>query len=83
MTRWDATVGWALADQIDFCTGGWLARGFITLLGAGGGTGKSALMMATAVCCALGRPLLDEEVLDPLQVIYVNLEDSRMKRRVA
>ena len=65
---WDATVGWALADQIEFLYGGWLARGFITLLGAGGGTGKSALMMATAVCCALARPLLGEEVLDPLRV---------------
>ena len=65
---WDATVGWALPDQIEFLYGGWLARGFVTLLGAGGGTGKSALMMATAVCCALGRPLLDEDVLDPLRV---------------
>ena len=68
-------------DQIEFLYGGWLARGFITLLGAGGGTGKSALMMATAVCCALGRPLLGEDVLDQLRVLYINLEDSRMKHR--
>jgi hypothetical protein len=78
---WDATVGWALDDRIEFLYGGWLARGFVTLLGAGGGTGKSALMMATAACCALGRSLLGEDVLGQLRVLYINLEDSRMKHR--
>ena len=78
---WDATHDWAQPDLIEFLYGGILARGFVTLLGAGGGTGKSAFMMAIAVCCALGQPLLGDEVLHRLRVLYLNLEDSRMKHR--
>ena len=78
---WAATAGWAQPDVIEFLYGEQLARGFVTLPGAGGGTGKSAMMMATAVGCSLGWSLLGEEVLCQLRVLYLNLEDSRMKHR--
>jgi hypothetical protein len=76
-----ATAGWGNPDLIHFAYGLMLARGFVTLLGAAGGVGKSALMTAIAICCALGRPLLGEDVAGKLRVLSINLEDSRSKLR--
>ena len=54
------------------------------MLGAPGGTGKTAYAVAVALSVALGRPLLDEPVHAPGPVWIYNLEDPRdeLLRRV-
>jgi hypothetical protein len=75
----DATAGWNLPDLIVFVYGVMLGRRYVTLLGAAGGVGKSASIAATAVCCALGRALLGEDVSGKSRMSSINLEDSRSK----
>ncbi|MCC7393285.1 MAG: AAA family ATPase [Sphingomonadaceae bacterium] len=58
--------------------GRWLLRGAVTTLIAPGGTGKSALMVATALSLASGRELLGKTVWGgPKRVWLWNLEDDR------
>lgn len=57
--------------------GRWLLRGVVTTLIAPGGTGKSALMVATALSLASGRELLGKTVWGgPKRVWLWNLEDD-------
>jgi hypothetical protein len=62
-----------------------LIRGFVSVLAAPGGVGKSALALAQALCLASGRPLLGERVHHTVPVWVLNLEDplEEMHRRVA
>lgn len=62
-----------------------LVRGFVSVLAAPGGVGKSALALGQAVCLAAGRPLLGERVHAPAGAWVMNLEDpgAELDRRVA
>lgn len=62
-----------------------LVAGFVSLLVAPGGVGKSALAIAEALALATGRPLLGERVHHPVGVWVLNLEDplDEIERRVA
>jgi hypothetical protein len=54
-----------------------LMRGTVSLLVAPGATGKTALLVGTALALATGRPLLGKEVHDGPQRVWIwNLEDS-------
>lgn len=62
-----------------------LIRGFVSVLAAPGGVGKSALAMAQALALATGRPVLGERVHRTVPVWILNLEDplDELHRRVA
>lgn len=62
-----------------------LVAGFVSLLVAPGGVGKSALAIAEALALASGRALLGERVHHPVGVWVLNLEDplDEIERRVA
>lgn len=59
-------------------------RGYVTLLAAPGGVGKTSLQIVEALAIVTGRPLLGEEVNERANVWLINLEDSIMEliRRV-
>ncbi len=61
-----------------------LIRGFITLLVAPGGTGKSSLILAMCMAIATGRPLLGLKVHQQCNAALLNLEDPQdeIDRRV-
>src|SRR6478735_5589110 len=54
-----------------------LIRGFVTLLIAPGGTGKSSLLLATCLSIATGRPLLGPRIYQPCNTALLNLEDPQ------
>jgi phage/plasmid primase-like uncharacterized protein len=54
-----------------------LPLGVVGMLAAGGGTGKSFLMMQMAIAVATGRPFLGMEVGEPGGVLMVAAEDER------
>ncbi len=62
-----------------------LVAGFVSLLIAPGGVGKSALAIVEALALASGRALLGERVHHPVGVWLLNLEDplDEIERRVA
>ena len=64
--------------------GHFLIRRFVSVLGAPGGTGKTAYALAIALSVALGRPLVEEPVHSPGGAWIYNLEDPRdeLLRRV-
>lgn len=64
--------------------GHFLIRRFVSVLGAPGGTGKTAYAITVALSVALGRPLVEEPVHSPGPVWIYNLEDPRdeLLRRV-
>lgn len=64
--------------------GHFLIRRFVSVLGAPGGTGKTAYALAVALAVALGRPLVEEPVHSPGRAWIYNLEDPRdeLLRRV-
>lgn len=62
-----------------------LLRGFVTVLVAPGGTGKSIYAMTVALSCATGRTILGEHVFARVNAAVLNLEDplDEMDRRLA
>jgi hypothetical protein len=64
--------------------GHFLIRRFVSVLGAPGGTGKTAYAIAVRLAVALGRPLVEEPVHSTGAVWIYNLEDPReeLLRRV-
>ena len=64
--------------------GHFLIRRFVSVLGAPGGTGKTAYAIAVGLAVALGRPLVEESVHSTGAVWIYNLEDPReeLLRRV-
>jgi len=62
-----------------------LIRGFVTVLVAPGGTGKSAYAMAVGVSLAARRAFLGDHIFSPVCVAVVNLDDpmDELERRVA
>ncbi len=65
--------------------GAFLVRGFVSVLAAPGGVGKSAYALAVALAVITGRPLLGETVYRPSPVWVLNLEDpmDELDRRIA
>ena len=57
--------------------GHFLIRRYLTVIGAPGGTGKSAYIMAVAMAVALNQALLKERVHESGPVWIYNLEDPR------
>jgi len=58
--------------------GNWLLRGYLSLLAAPGGTGKTAYGLAVAGTILLDDAVLGEQIHDATRnVWYINLEDSR------
>lgn len=55
--------------------------GFVSMLVAPGGTGKSALVMGEAVAMATGRNLLGDDPVRPLKVWLHNAEDDNTEAR--
>jgi hypothetical protein len=62
-----------------------LIRGFVTVLVAPGGTGKSAYAMAVACSLASGKAFLNDYIFTPVRVAVINLDDpmDELERRVA
>lgn len=62
-----------------------LIRGFVTVLVAPGGTGKSAYAMGVAIALAARRSILGDHIFAPINVAYINLDDpmDELERRVA
>lgn len=62
-----------------------LLRGFVTVLVAPGGTGKTAYAMVVAAALATGIKLLNEHIFERVNVAVVNLEDpmDELDRRLA
>ena len=54
-----------------------LPLGIVGLLAAGGGTGKSFLLLQLAICIVTGRPFLGLSVNDPGAVLLLCAEDER------
>ena len=65
--------------------GAFLVRGFVSVLAAPGGVGKSAYALAIALAVATGRPLLGDRVHRAAPTWVLNLEDpmDELDRRVA
>jgi hypothetical protein len=61
--------------------GQFLVRGFVSVLGAAGGIGKTAYAVAIALAIASGRDLLKERVHRQGNVAYYNLEDPPAELR--
>jgi hypothetical protein len=62
-----------------------LIRGFVTVLVAPGGTGKSAYAMAVGMSLAARRAFLGSYIFSPVNVAVINLDDpmDELERRVA
>src|SRR4051812_29355191 len=62
-----------------------LVRGFVSVLVAPGGVGKSAYAMGMGMALVLGRALLGEHVFEAVKVAIVNLDDDmqELNRRTA
>lgn len=62
-----------------------LVRGYVTVLIAPGGTGKSAYAMGIAVSCAAYKAYLGDHIFAPVNAAIFNLEDplEEMERRLA
>lgn len=62
-----------------------ILRGFVTVLVAPGGTGKSTYAMAAGLSVAIGRDLLSAHVFECCNTAYINLEDpmDELERRLA
>lgn len=62
-----------------------LIRGFVTVLVAPGGTGKSAYAMAVGMALAARRQFLGDHIFAPVNVAIINLDDpmDELERRVA
>jgi hypothetical protein len=80
-----APVGPVVPAQIkprQWLYGRTVIAGFLSMLIAPGGAGKSALMMVEAVAMATGRELLSgERSIRPLRVLYHNAEDAQDEQR--
>lgn len=65
--------------------GTYLLRGFVSVLVAAGGVGKSMLAMSCAASCALGKPLIGHHVHARVNAWIFNLEDplDELDRRLA
>jgi hypothetical protein len=77
--RTGITIEEANSKQIEFLLGELVARGVTTLVSAGGGTGKTCLLMQLALESALGHAPwgLDKfKPNRPLRILYVNGEDE-------
>lgn len=57
---------------VEWCVDGWIQRGLAGVLVAGGGTGKTTLMLLIAVCHATGRPFMGRAVRRGKAVILSN-----------
>lgn len=62
-----------------------LIRGFVSVLVAPGGTGKSVYAMAVALALAARRSILGDHIFAPVNVALINLDDpmDELDRRVA
>lgn len=62
-----------------------LVRGFVTVLVAPGGTGKSSYAMGVGVACAAGNSILGEKIFERVNAAIINLEDpmDELERRLA
>lgn len=62
-----------------------LIRGYVTLLVAPGGTGKSSLLLAMLMGIAINRSLLGAHIFQPCNTALLNLEDPQdeIARRMA
>jgi hypothetical protein len=57
-----------------------LVRGYVTVLAAPGGAGKTALTISTGLALATGQKLLGDWVHSPQKVLLVNGEDGTTRR---
>lgn len=82
-TPFDPAALASLAPR-EWVYGHFLIRRFVSVLGAPGGTGKTAYAIGVALSVALGRPLVEEPVHSPGRAWIYNLEDPRdeLLRRV-
>lgn len=62
-----------------------LIRGYVSVIVAPGGTGKSAYAMGVAIALAARRTLLGDHIFASVNVAYINLDDpmDELERRVA
>lgn len=65
--------------------GSYLVRGFVTVLVAPGGTGKTAYAIGVALSLATGISILGDHIFEPVNVAVINLDDpiDELDRRVA
>jgi hypothetical protein len=62
-----------------------LLRGYVSVLVAPGGVGKTGYAMGVALCLATGQPLFGEKIFERVNVAVLNLEDpmDELERRLA
>jgi hypothetical protein len=62
-----------------------ILRGFVTILVAPGGVGKTGYAMGVALSLATGQPLFGEKIFERVNVAVLNLEDpmDELERRLA
>jgi uncharacterized protein YggL (DUF469 family) len=75
----------ASIDPRQWIYGRHLIRGFVTLLVAPGGTGKSSLVLGMCIAIATGRELFGTTIYQSCNTALLNLEDpeDEIKRRLA
>ncbi|WP_322894284.1 MULTISPECIES: AAA family ATPase [unclassified Yoonia] len=77
LTRYAQGGGVAQLPPRKWLYGKNVIAGYLSMIVAPGGTGKSALAMVEAIAMASGRPLLGDQPHRPLRVLYHNEEDDR------
>ncbi|WP_170592143.1 AAA family ATPase [Ruegeria arenilitoris] len=65
------------SEPQEFVVPSWVPRGCLTTLYGAGGTGKTSLMLTTAVRLAVGRPVFNELPQPPAKVIFFSSEDGQ------
>jgi hypothetical protein len=62
-----------------------ILRGYVSVLVAPGGVGKTGYAMGVALCLATGRPMFGEKIFERVNVAVLNLEDpmDELDRRLA
>src|SRR5690242_11743285 len=54
-------------------------RRYVSVTGADGGVGKTALLLAESAAVTLGKPLLGDGPIERCAVWYLGLEDDRLE----
>lgn len=77
----DATWDEAQIPMRPWIVPGYILRGAVSLMAGAGSSGKSSLLKAWAIACALGVPFHRFRPSDPIRVLTYNVEDDLDEER--